>query len=421
MKKLKKFYALWASQSLSQLGSSVTSFALTLWLYETSGSSLSTALLAICTYAPYVLMSIFAGALIDRFDKKKTMLVCDLLAALSSIIVFLFYRNNILLPWHLYVVNIVSGLMNTIQQPSSEVALTLVIDKEDYQKTSALKNLSRSIISILNPLIASALYGIKGLDLVIAFDLGSFFIAFTILLFFIKLPKVERENHDSFLIMVSEGLTFLKKTPLIFDIILFMSGVNFAASAFDAILPGLVIPFTNSETLGLVSSWAGIAMIVGSVVVARFPAPKNRVRVIYYTMVFSFMSENFILALSRNPILWCVGQFLGWAVVPIMSTNLEVILRKEVPVQLQGRVYACRNTFQYFTILIGLLVGGWLVDKVGEPLMVKLSDKKLFTTLFGLGKGSGAALIMFVLGVFGCLLVYFSGRKLMKYHYDDNK
>ena len=82
---LKNFLILWRTQSVSQLGSSITAFALTLWLYETTGSSLSTAALTICSYAPYVLMSIFAGVLTDRLDKKKIMLVCDLLAVLSCV------------------------------------------------------------------------------------------------------------------------------------------------------------------------------------------------------------------------------------------------------------------------------------------------------------------------------------------------
>ncbi len=85
---LKDFLILWSTQSISQLGSSITGFALTLWLYEKMGSSLSTAALTICSYVPYVLMSIFAGALTDRFDKKKIMLGCDAFAAICTIIVF---------------------------------------------------------------------------------------------------------------------------------------------------------------------------------------------------------------------------------------------------------------------------------------------------------------------------------------------
>ena len=78
---LRPFLILWSTQSLSTLGSSMTAFALVLWSYQSQGSALSTALLSVCSYAPYVAMSIFAGALSDRWDKKRTMLVCDTLAA----------------------------------------------------------------------------------------------------------------------------------------------------------------------------------------------------------------------------------------------------------------------------------------------------------------------------------------------------
>ena len=130
---LKNFLILWRTQSVSQLGSSITAFALTLWLYETTGSSLSTAALTICSYAPYVLMSIFAGVLTDRLDKKKIMLVCDLLAVLCTIAVFALFRTNHLMVWHLYALNIISGLMNTVQQPASEV-------DTDYSRTVLSKN-----------------------------------------------------------------------------------------------------------------------------------------------------------------------------------------------------------------------------------------------------------------------------------------
>ena len=91
---LKDFYILWITQSLSQLGSALTGFALTLWLYEKTGSALSTAALTICTYTPYVVMSIFAGAVTDKFDKKKTMLLCDVLAAACTVLVLVLYRTG---------------------------------------------------------------------------------------------------------------------------------------------------------------------------------------------------------------------------------------------------------------------------------------------------------------------------------------
>lgn len=419
---LKNFLILWSTQSISQLGSSITAFALTLWLYEQTGSALSTAVLTICSYAPYVLMSIFAGALTDRFDKKKTMLVCDVLAVLCTIVVWVLFRSNHLMVWHLYALNAVSGLMNTVQQPASEVAMTLIIPQECYQKTSGLRSLSRSLISILNPLIATALYSFVGLTGVIALDIGSFAIAFVALLFFVKIPQRTSERKESVLKLAKEGLAFLKDNPMIRTLILFMSGVNLVASAFDATLPGYVLPNPKGgqTILGIVTSCSGIAMIIGSLVVSVLPKPKDRVRVVYITMLFSLGSENLLLAFCREPVLWCIGQIIGWVLVPVMSANLDVIFRSSIPVELQGRVYACRNTLQFFTIPIGLFLGGFMVDQVCEPFMAAYGKLPILSTLFGAGKGSGAALMMFLLGVSGILICLITGSKLKQYQYIEN-
>jgi len=304
-------------------------------------------------------MSIFAGALTDRFDKKRTMLVCDTLAALSTLVVFLLYRSGNLAVWHLYAINVLSGLMNTVQQPASEVTMTLIVPKDQYQKVSGLQSLSRSVISILNPLIATALYSFAGLDLVIAVDFISFMVAFIALAAFVKIPRTAKTEKESTLKLAKEGLKFLKETPLVMTLILFMSGVNLVSSAFDATLPGYVIPNPKGGTnmLGIVTAASGVAMIIGSLIVSVLPKPRDRVKVVYLTMLISLGIENFLLAFAREPVIWCMGQIIGWVLVPIMSANLDVILRNSIPVALQGRVYACRNTFQFFTIPIGLFWG----------------------------------------------------------------
>lgn len=92
---LRDFLILWSTQSVSQLGSSVTEFALTLWLYEKTGSSLSTAALTMCSYAPYVLMSIFAGALTDRFNKKRQCYVATCLQQYVQSLYLHYFRQTV--------------------------------------------------------------------------------------------------------------------------------------------------------------------------------------------------------------------------------------------------------------------------------------------------------------------------------------
>lgn len=422
IKELKTFIILWSTQSLSQLGSAMTNFALTLWLYQKTGSALQTAFLSICSYAPYVILSIFAGALSDRWDKKKVMLVCDTFAACCTITVLVLLKNDLLMPWHMYLLNGVNGVMNTIQQPASDVAMTLITPKKHYQRTSGLRSFSNSLVTILNPVLATSLYAFAGMDMVIYVDLATFAAAFMTLFCFIRIPPVPDtcdEGKEPFSETVKAGLDYLRNNSMILVLILFLARVNLVASAFDAVLPALILPRANGgeAVLGIVTSSAGIATLVGSLIVTVLPAPKNRIRVIYITMLISLGTENYLLAFSRTPMLWCLGQIIGWLLVPVMSANLDVILRSTIPEKMQGRVYSCRNTLQFFTIPIGFFLGGYMVDELCEPIMSAARPDGILVRLFGSGKGSGAAMVMLILGIAGTLICLGFGRILRKYEF----
>lgn len=424
IRELKTFFILWSTQSLSQLGSTMTNFALTLWLYEKTGSALQTALLSICSYAPYVLMSIFAGALSDRWDKKKVMLICDTLAACSTVTVLILLKTGLLSPIHMYLLNAMNGLMNTVQSPASDVAMTLITPKKYFQKTSGMRSFSQSLVTILHPVFATALFSFAGLEAVIYTDIATFAVAFFSLFFFVQIPSITEEaaiKKEPLLRAVSVALGYLRKNCLILVLILFLASVNLVASAFDAVLPAFVLPRENGGTvvLGMVTSCAGIATLIGSLIVTVLPAPRNRIRVIYLTMLLSLSIENFLLSFSREPFVWCLAQIIGWLPVPLMSANLDVILRSTIPADMQGRVYSCRNTLQFFTIPIGFFLGGLMVDRVCEPFMASLSSPGLLTQLFGVGKGSGASMMMFILGVAGTAICLIFGRILRRYKYEE--
>lgn len=421
IKELRTFLIFWSTQSLSQLGSAMTNFALTLWLYQKTGSALQTALLSICSYAPYVLTSIFAGALSDRWDKKKVLLICDTLAACCTVAVLALLKQDLLRPGHMYVLNGINGLMNTVQQPAGDVAMTLILPKKHYQRASGLKSFSQSLVTILHPMLATALFALAGMEAVIYTDLATFAAAFVSLCFFIPIPRISGEEtaqKETLIKSTGAGLRYLRENGLILTLILFLAGVNFVASAFDAVLPAYVLPRENGgETvLGIVTSCAGIATLAGSLITTALPAPKNRVRVIYITMLISLSTENFLLAFGRTPLVWCLGQIVGWIVVPLMSANLDVILRTTIPVEMQGRVYSCRNSLQFFTIPLGFFFGGWMVDTICEPVMAGVPADGLAALLFGAGKGSGAAVMMLILGILGTGICLVFGRILKKYY-----
>lgn len=115
IKDLKEFLLLWSSQSISALGSSMTSYALVIWVYQQKASVMSVALLAVCSYLPSIIFSFFAGVFVDRWDKKKIMLICDTIAAIGTLILFILMIFGKLSIWHIDTINMVTSLMNSFQ------------------------------------------------------------------------------------------------------------------------------------------------------------------------------------------------------------------------------------------------------------------------------------------------------------------
>lgn len=414
---LRTFLIVWSTQNLSILGSAMTSFALVVWSYQQQGEALTTALLSVCSYAPYVALSVFAGGLGDRWDKRKTMILCDSFAALATLAVLALLRTGRLEIWHLYVINALTGLMNTIQNPVSEVMVTLLTPKDQVQRVSGLLSLSSSLVSLLSPVFATAMLTLLGLEAVIFFDLATCAVAVLTMAFGVQVPNVPTPEEKTSLIQSArEGLRWLAGNRGILDLILFLAAINLIASIYNAALPAMVLSRSGGgETeLGLLETCTGLANLAGSLLATLLPAPRSRVRVICNSLLFSMSTENLLLALGRHAGVWYIGAVLGWLFIPVMNANLGALLRLHIPVELQGRVYAARNSLQFFTIPVGYLLGGWLVDRICEPLMAALPPDAPLLRLLGSGKGSGAALVFLGIAFAGVLvcLVFRQDKRL---------
>ena len=425
IKEMKQYLMLWASQAFSGLGSAMTSYALVIWSYTQEGSALVTSMLMVCSYAPYVIFSIFAGALSDRWNKKKTMLVCDSIAAVTTVIVLILLQSGRLEIWHIYILNAVNGLMNTVQRPASDVAVTRICPKKYYQKIGGMQYLSSSLNSILTPIIATAILGIAGIQIIILFDLASFMVAFIVLALWIRIPEEENpeEEKEKLMDSVKEGIQYLKKERGILDLILFLAAINLVASIYEAAFPAMALSRNggSEKALGMVNAVIGVSTLAGSFLATFMKEPKSRVRVICNTLLFSMSFENFMLGLSQNVWIWCLGGFLGWIFIPLMSTNLSAIMRLYIPQNMQGRVFAVRNSLQFFTIPIGYFMGGMLVDYVFEPIMAVQKAESLLVKIFGAGKGSGAAFLFFVIAFAGIGVCLYFRRSRYIWELEKNK
>ena len=416
IKSLYSFLLLWGSQTISQLGTAMTDYAVIIWVYSRKGTASSVTLLTVCTFLPTIFFRFLAGSAVDRQNKKRIMLIADMLAACGTLAVFVLHSADVLQIWHLYIINFLLSLMNAFQEPASFVAVSILVPKEHYARAGGLQSFSGAAVSILAPALGALLLASGGLDIVLIVDLATFAVAFLVLLFLIRIPEPERQKteEEPFSKTCLGGIRYLKEHTAILRITLFLAVINFLAKLGN---DGMLSPFilgrtgNNQLALGAVESFVALGVLAGSLLATLMKPAKKRIPLIFAATGLVFFG-NIIQSLTSQLWLWCAAAFGSYLMAAVMNVNLEAVMREKVPVGMQGRVFSAKSTLQNFTIPIALLLGGLLADTVFEPFMLTDSPmQKILSGFFGTGKGTGIGLMFFIAGIAGMLVSFTRLRK----------
>lgn len=410
-----RYILFWLSQSISQLGSAMTAFALILWTYEQKHSAMAVSLMSFCNYVPFIIVSLAAGAFVDRHNKKAVMLAADTMAALCTVAVFILSAKAWLQVWHIYVVNVVIGFMNSFQQPAAAVVTGRLVPKEKLSRISGMNAFSTNVTVVLSPVLAAFVFSFGGLESILLVDLTSFIVAFFVLLFLMHIPEEKKETaRQSAFAGVSEGFRFLKKEKGILYIMLTMALINFFSRlTYENVLSPMILARSggSNTTLGIVNAAMGIGGIVGGIIVSLKKGVQKNAKMIYFSAALSFLLGDILMAVGRNGFMWSAAAVAASLPIPFIWTGQNVILYSRIPEEMQGRVFAVRNAIQFSTIPFGILLGGILADYVFEPFLK--TDGILAECLriiVGNSAGSGMAVMFLITGTAGFMISCFAYR-----------
>ena len=226
----KNFIIFWASQAVSQLGSSMTGFALIIWAYKQTESAMLVSLLTFFSYLPYILVSLFAGSFVDKHKKKNIMLLSDSISFLCSVSVVILLITGKLQIWNIYIVNFITGFMNSFQSPASSVAIGIMVPKDKRSNVSGMNSLSSSMLTVITPMLASFISSFWGILGVLIIDMLTFSFGFGVLLFFVKIPEVIEDVSASKAHIFEgckDGFSFIQKNKGLWYLILSMALIEF--------------------------------------------------------------------------------------------------------------------------------------------------------------------------------------------------
>lgn len=409
-KNMSAFTVIWIGQVFSLLGTSMTRFALTIWAWSITGEATTLALVGFFSYAPTVLLSPFAGALVDRWNRKLAMMLSDLAAGISTIIVLLLFVTGNLQIWHLYVTGAFSGAFLAFQFPAYSATITMLVSKDQYGRASGMLSIARYGSSIFAPVLASILLGIIGINGILSVDVITLLVAISVLLLIhIPQPKVTEEGRKSKGNLWKEsiyGFRYISKRPSLLALqLLYFFIMLFVFFAITVMSP-MILARTGSDVtvLGIVESAFGIGGIIGSVVLSVWGGPKRRINGVFIGFIFAMLGL-LLMGLGRDPFVWALAAFFTMFFVPILDGSDQAIWQSKVPPDVQGRVFGSRLLLSDSSIPISMLLAGPLADHIFEPAMMQGGSLvAIFGGLVGTGPGAGMSLIFVFAGALGILI-----------------
>ena len=410
---MRTFTIIWFGQLISTIGSSLTGFALGVWIYEQTGSPTLFAISLFVYFVPRVILSPFAGVLADRLDRRVVMLASDGVAALATLTIAALFFTDGLLVWHVYVANAFFAIANTLQWPAYSAATTLLVPKEHLGRAGGMTQVGEAISSLIAPAVAGILYVTSGLSTIMLIDLVSFLFAFgTLLVVRFPKPKKSRDSEQiTFFqdLLVGWRFIFSRKGFLALQII--FAVVNFCGSITYAVFTPMILEIAKADTLGFIGSIMGAGFLTGTLILSVWGGPKRR---IYGTYIFeSLIGISILLTGLARTIPWIVAaQLLSALAMPITNGCTQAMWQSKVPQDMQGRVFSARPMISFSIIPLAYLLAGPLSENYFIPAMSEggaLIAK--FGQFLGSGPESGIGLMYVVFG----LLYFLAAQAIILY------
>lgn len=403
---MRTFTVIWLSQVLSLLGTAMSSFALTFWAYGETGQATPLAMVGFFFVTPMTLLGPFIGTIVDRANRKLMMLLSDLSAAVTSLVILLLYLSGNLEIWHLYVMAFINGMMNGFQWPAYSAAISTMLHKSQYTRANAMLETAGAASGIIAPILAGALIAPLGITGLLLVDLCTASVAVTVLLLS-RIPQPARTAagvaaRGNFFKESLMGFGYIFRRPSLLGLQLIFMFANLFHNLGYSVFAAMILGRTgnNAQIFGTVNSAGAIGALVGGVAMSAWGGFKRRVNGVLLGWVGTALFGMVLLGLGQSVPFWVVGLFLGSAFSPLINGSNQAIWQAKVEPDIQGRVFGTRRLIAWLVTPIAALLAGPLADRVFEPAMREGGAwAPLFGKLVGVGPGAGIGLMFFISGL----------------------
>ena len=410
---MRGFYVIWSGQMISGIASNITFFALPIWILnmtDISGGALG--LWESFYFGSYLVVVLIAGVFIDRYSRKRMMLVYDFLSLSATAILLVLQTTDNMEVWHLYVAAIFQGIGFAFHSPSYSAAITTLVPRRQYVRANGLMSLLYDAPEIFGPVLAGILYLTVGLGGILALNLLAFVVSIGALLF-VEIPPTPhtREgqmSQESFWAEAIYGIKYILRRPGLLGIqLIFFFGNFFSGIALSvtALFTMILLRSGDASAAGSVQSLGALAAVVAGIYLSTLGGIKRPIRAILLGWVISSLFGLTLLGVGQTFMIWAIAMVINTIFEPVVNVAVETFMQTKIPPDMQGRVFSASDFLAQAMVPITPLLAGFFGEGIFEPAMAEGGPlANIFGWLVGVGPGSGFGLMILLCGIGGTLI-----------------
>ena len=393
-----KFLLLWTGELISSIGGGLTSFGLGVYIFQMTGSAASMALVTLLGFLPTLLLSVPAGVLADRYDRRLLMMVGDGCSALGVVFILICMIRGGASLIQICIGVSVSAVFSALLEPSFRATITDLLTEDEYSKASGLVSLAGSARYLFSPVIAGFLLTVSDVSLLLVIDICTFIL--TVISAAVVRRGIagkEAGAKEAFLQSLKEGWNILNAKKGILKLVLISSAITLFMGAFQILAEPLILSFADARTLGIAETVCACGMLASGIVLGVKGIKKNYVGILSLSLA---LSGVFMLGfgLVENIFIICIFGFLFFAALPFANNCLDYLMRTNIPAEAQGRAWGLIGFLSQLGYVAAYAVSGAAADAIGK--------------VSGRGVGRGAAGVVLISGI--CLAVVSASIQLSR-------
>ncbi len=395
------------TQGGSLVGSRMTSIAIGIWLFQSTGKASYLLLIPFFNEIPALLFGHLTGVLLDKWRKKTALIIGDVGQAIGSVVLLISVLTVGFNPVVLYVVVAIQGIFSALQTVAADATTSILVENEYLDKINAYKEMLFPIASFLGPALTGVLYPFIGLIGIMFVDLTTFVIAVTVV-YILDFDGIEemrsvsvitetsiithREKNE-FIQSLKLGYGYFKKNTGILYLVIYIGIVNILLNGpLELIIPYALSLTGDERFVSLLMSMMGMATFFGSLILSLGKHSGKRIsRILILFSITGIMMIFF--GISRTKLALMGTLFFVMLPLPMTNALFKSLLQNSVPVKIQGRVFSIAYQIAYGLAPISFIIVGPLVDSWFEPLLLSSSNHWL-DVVFGHNQGAGMGTVL---------------------------